>query len=140
MAVSAPARPPSAVSLSRSRSRPLAQNFLPLKTITFFGRRDPRYSSPARATANRKALAPVVPSSGAMVAGGCCPPPPPGPPPRLAPPAGYGLLDEARSEEHTSELQSRRDLVCRLLLEKKKKKTNVALPIRKKQKAERRTT
>src|SRR5690349_23714986 len=29
---------------------------------------------------------------------------------------------EQRSEEHTSELQSRRDLVCRLLLEKKKKK------------------
>src|SRR3989440_996962 len=28
-----------------------------------------------------------------------------------------------RSEEHTSELQSRSDLVCRLLLEKKKKKT-----------------
>src|SRR5204862_7610019 len=27
---------------------------------------------------------------------------------------------ESRSEEHTSELQSRRDLVCRLLLEKKK--------------------
>src|SRR5690349_22078772 len=32
---------------------------------------------------------------------------------------GGGL---GRSEEHTSELQSRRDLVCRLLLEKKKKK------------------
>src|SRR5438874_10567037 len=32
-----------------------------------------------------------------------------------------------RSEEHTSELQSRRDLVCRLLLEKKKKqKKNTA--------------
>src|SRR5690349_22296254 len=30
------------------------------------------------------------------------------------------LLDDLRSEEHTSELQSRRDLVCRLLLEKKK--------------------
>src|SRR5690349_23974685 len=29
--------------------------------------------------------------------------------------------EPARSEEHTSELQSRRDLVCRLLLEKKKK-------------------
>src|SRR5438105_12897105 len=29
------------------------------------------------------------------------------------------LADEARSEEHTSELQSRVDLVCRLLLEKK---------------------
>src|SRR5262252_10715605 len=32
-----------------------------------------------------------------------------------------------RSEEHTSELQSHSDLVCRLLLEKKKKKT---LPLR----------
>src|SRR6266496_6066719 len=31
------------------------------------------------------------------------------------------LVDDDRSEEHTSELQSRRDLVCRLLLEKKKK-------------------
>src|SRR5438105_5469276 len=30
----------------------------------------------------------------------------------------------ARSEEHTSELQSRVDLVCRLLLEKKKKQKN----------------
>src|SRR5438874_9280787 len=29
----------------------------------------------------------------------------------------------ARSEEHTSELQSRRDLVCRLLLEKKNEKS-----------------
>src|SRR2546428_9703023 len=31
-----------------------------------------------------------------------------------------GELAERRSEEHTSELQSRSDLVCRLLLEKKK--------------------
>src|SRR5690349_24251611 len=31
----------------------------------------------------------------------------------------------ARSEEHTSELQSRRDLVCRLLLEKKKKSKSI---------------
>src|SRR5947207_11420204 len=30
-------------------------------------------------------------------------------------------LDKTRSEEHTSELQSHSDLVCRLLLEKKKK-------------------
>src|SRR5207247_8699866 len=30
------------------------------------------------------------------------------------------ILDRWRSEEHTSELQSRVDLVCRLLLEKKK--------------------
>src|SRR5438874_7959367 len=33
-------------------------------------------------------------------------------------------LNPDRSEEHTSELQSRRDLVCRLLLEKKKKNNN----------------
>src|SRR5690242_21030903 len=33
-----------------------------------------------------------------------------------------------RSEEHTSELQSHDNLVCRLLLEKKKKKTNQLPP------------
>src|SRR2546422_7715471 len=33
-----------------------------------------------------------------------------------------GIEDVERSEEHTSELQSRLHLVCRLLLEKKKKK------------------
>src|SRR6266496_2954733 len=32
-----------------------------------------------------------------------------------------------RSEEHTSELQSRRDLVCRLLLEKKKKRRSYSI-------------
>src|SRR5699024_11580369 len=37
-----------------------------------------------------------------------------------APGLAVGCLDMARSEEHTSELQSRFDLVCRLLLEKKK--------------------
>src|SRR3712207_7043721 len=44
---------------------------------------------------------------------------------RLEDPGGLrpGLrLDGRRSEEHTSELQSRQYLVCRLLLEKKKKK------------------
>src|SRR5690349_22633175 len=40
------------------------------------------------------------------------------------PPGQAGRDARPRSEEHTSELQSRRDLVCRLLLEKKKKKTN----------------
>src|SRR6266496_3384386 len=40
----------------------------------------------------------------------------------------------ARSEEHTSELQSRRDLVCRLLLEKKKKKDRIHIDIKKKKK------
>src|SRR2546422_3456558 len=36
--------------------------------------------------------------------------------------AGEGVRLHQRSEEHTSELQSRLHLVCRLLLEKKKKK------------------
>src|SRR5260221_6682736 len=35
-------------------------------------------------------------------------------------------FDELRSEEHTSELQSHSDLVCRLLLEKKKDYARVA--------------
>src|SRR5204862_2882188 len=35
-----------------------------------------------------------------------------------------GTQKQDRSEEHTSELQSRRDLVCRLLLEKKKRHTD----------------
>src|SRR5687768_18366571 len=35
--------------------------------------------------------------------------------------------DDARSEEHTSELQSRLHLVCRLLLEKKKIKKNITI-------------
>src|SRR5207249_11564146 len=35
---------------------------------------------------------------------------------------GRNVFSRSRSEEHTSELQSRFDLVCRLLLEKKKKK------------------
>src|SRR5438445_6295448 len=45
-------------------------------------------------------------------------------------------IEPARSEEHTSELQSRQYLVCRLLLEKKKKKKkhNYTLYNNKKQK------
>src|SRR3712207_7136819 len=39
---------------------------------------------------------------------------------------GPRLPVHRRSEEHTSELQSRQYLVCRLLLEKKKTKTNAA--------------
>src|SRR2546427_5469619 len=48
---------------------------------------------------------------------------------RSAPPSGRGdpvarfgeMIGDERSEEHTSELQSQSNLVCRLLLEKKKK-------------------
>src|SRR5438094_1996645 len=43
-------------------------------------------------------------------------------------------LELPRSEEHTSELQSPYDLVCRLLLEKKKKKNKFAERIHKQRK------
>src|SRR2546425_9117988 len=65
--------------------------------------------------------------SGRVPLGGYC-----GPPERVseAGPAGSGNRDRecrsglaTRSEEHTSELQSLAYLVCRLLLEKKKKNT-----------------
>src|SRR4051812_50228726 len=45
---------------------------------------------------------------------------------RIGRPKGLAL-SPARSEEHTSELQSHVNLVCRLLLEKKKKKENIYL-------------
>src|SRR5438034_6295331 len=41
--------------------------------------------------------------------------------------AGIDNAVDFRSEEHTSELQSHSDLVCRLLLEKKKKKKTITL-------------
>src|SRR5690625_6222694 len=41
-------------------------------------------------------------------------------------PEEYADNEQLRSEEHTSELQSRGHLVCRLLPEKKKKKNNLA--------------
>src|SRR5216683_7325592 len=52
-------------------------------------------------------------------------------PPRAGPPRST-----PRSEEHTSELQSRSDLVCRLLLEKKNTSTQAATSYKTKQKAE----
>src|SRR3712207_6916683 len=45
--------------------------------------------------------------------------------PHLETLAGRRRLDAERSEEHTSELQSRQYLVCRLLLEKKKTNMNM---------------
>src|SRR5260370_32414614 len=50
---------------------------------------------------------PACSSSGSDESPGCC-----------------GSSPRPRSEEHTSELQSHLNLVCRLLLEKKKKKSN----------------
>src|SRR5215475_1189003 len=64
----------------------------------------------------------------------------PEPRPLLSPEQSYGELygilsgPDLRSEEHTSELQSRENLVCRLLLEKKKKKKNKKYKKKKKKK------
>src|SRR2546422_3823056 len=58
---------------------------------------------------------------------GAAPPSPPATSPsRTSRTSGAGR--DPRSEEHTSELQSRLHLVCRLLLEKKKKNVNGRLP------------
>src|SRR2546430_3763047 len=43
----------------------------------------------------------------------------------------FGAPEVIRSEEHTSELQSQSNLVCRLLLEKKKKSYRLTLPLSK---------
>src|SRR3989442_11817866 len=48
-----------------------------------------------------------------------------GHPPGVHAPGDALGLGDLRSEEHTSELQSRPHLVCRLLLEKKKKQKNI---------------
>src|SRR3712207_6889190 len=52
------------------------------------------------------------------IVGGCC-----GTTPEHIRAVAEAVARHARSEEHTSELQSRQYLVCRLLLEKKKKNT-----------------
>src|SRR5947209_17206838 len=48
----------------------------------------------------------------------------------LSGPSSPWCWNSTRSEEHTSELQSRQYLVCRLLLEKKKKKKNSLLTLK----------
>src|SRR2546428_4913449 len=50
---------------------------------------------------------------------------------RCGPGSNRPCRSHSRSEEHTSELQSRSDLVCRLLLEKKKIHTQLQHPLEK---------
>src|SRR5216683_4669239 len=52
----------------------------------------------------------------------------------MSPAGDPAMARSVRSEEHTSELQSRSDLVCRLLLEKKKKKQKPTHKIKQKKK------
>src|SRR5438132_6954084 len=50
-------------------------------------------------------------------------------PPRRAPERFCRQRRSRRSEEHTSELQSHSDIVCRLLLEKKKSTANLSMTV-----------
>src|SRR2546422_2932182 len=84
-------------------------------------RRPPRSTLFPYTTLFRSAAVPLLPSTVAMMVIG--PPaafPVTTPVPSTLPMVASPLCQVIRSEEHTSELQSRLHLVCRLLLEKKK--------------------
>src|SRR2546425_7630806 len=91
--------------------------------------RPARSGRPARESLGPPRAAPLAPTRRATPGGSPSPapargpraPPPPAPPPRARALASRALPGCRRSEEHTSELQSLAYLVCRLLLEKKKK-------------------
>src|SRR2546426_7575733 len=85
--------------------RPPRSTLFPYTTL-FRSRRDPRHPSPDAPSDLPPAVADGRPSQ------------PPGPHRSQA--TGPGHRAVPRSEEHTSELQSPCNLVCRLLLEKKK--------------------
>src|SRR3712207_8867493 len=98
--------------------RPPRSTLFPYTTLfrSGVGQLSRHASSRRRARSHRQGLPPPAASLGrgaqlwlAGALGGCC---------ATAPHASM------RSEEHTSELQSRQYLVCRLLLEKKKKNTS----------------
>src|SRR5438067_1867464 len=112
-----------------TETEPPAQIVRPMKTyltlflslIAFAAFAQAPAPPPPNAPASAPPQAPAAPNAAAPIQ-------PPGMPP-AAPVAGSpapgaavtATLSPPRSEEHTSELQSRFDLVCRLLLEKKKK-------------------
>src|SRR5438093_6877402 len=79
-------------------------------------RRPPRSTLFPYTTLFRSPSRPPWPKTSSRTAPGSCFP---------TSPSGPGPCD--RSEEHTSELQSLTNLVCRLLLEKKKKINNVGI-------------
>src|SRR5206468_5060384 len=96
------ARPPALPSFPTRRSSDLRGRNLRVRLTGRVGPVSPPARSSGSATREDRSGSRVRPMWGKASAAGC-----------LAPP---------RSEEHTSELQSRSDLVCRLLLEKKKNK------------------
>src|SRR3712207_7182189 len=88
-------------------------------------RRPPRSTLFPYTTLFRSPLDQASPRDARAPPTGGPPPPPRAPfrcpsPPRCVPRSSLYYIMHIRSEEHTSELQSRQYLVCRLLLEKKK--------------------
>src|SRR5438034_4517937 len=86
-------------------------------------RRPPRSTLFPYTTLFRSPAKPAVLSLAQLLTEQPASPPPGWIEPGLLPPEGILFVggEPKRSEEHTSELQSHSDLVCRLLLEKKKK-------------------
>src|SRR5690349_8662896 len=86
---------------------------LPLFFFCWFGHHRDLHSFPTRRSSDLARVASTLVGSGAFgsVRGSSA--------------TGLVYMKPLRSEEHTSELQSRRDLVCRLLLEKKKKQKHI---------------
>src|SRR2546422_5157358 len=93
--------------------RPPRSTLFPYTTL--FRSRSARPRPAERTDATDPRIAPVTPSG--SLPGGVAPRP------ARDGSGGSGPPPAARSEEHTSELQSRLHLVCRLLLEKKKIRT-----------------
>src|SRR5260221_5457922 len=94
--------------------RPPRSTLFPYTTLS----RPPSNAVAYIAAAYLKQEASAAPT--ATIAETAPPTPPPAEPPAATPPAEAPAV---RSEEHTSELQSHSDLVCRLLLVKKKQYT-----------------
>src|SRR5437867_4585542 len=130
MALSAPKKGPSWGCSATRRASARVPTPIPSApqalAIAIWGRTIPAPSSRANALrcppASRTAtasgaqlVARAFPSAASTIVVACC---------RLSPTTSVLLTsDDDRSEEHTSELQSPYDLVCRLLLEKKKNKS-----------------
>src|SRR5690606_39356022 len=102
--------------LSGSVAGPLCLHSFPTRRSSDLGQ--PRRELPARA-----GQAPLSAAGSPVARRDACGSGAAGRHPEVRRPAGAAgtLFRPGRSEEHTSELQSRENLVCRLLLEKKKK-------------------
>src|SRR5688572_31879658 len=87
-------------------------------------RRPPRSTLFPYTTLFRSPAPPAPPGDPPVPAEPAAPPPPIPPLPPIPAPAPPAMVPPIRSEEHTSELQSQSNLVCRLLLEKKNKTSN----------------